>query len=440
MRQRWVRLLPVMMITFIIAFMDRTNISFAIPTMGRELGLTPAVLGFASGVLFLGYGITQGLGGWIADRGYGRVLIACLLALWGVAEIAQAFVQNATQLTLVRFALGFFEGGIFPTFLLIVRNWFAPSERARANGVWQLAYPLAAMVSGPIAGTVLSFGDWRMLFIVEGLFPIVWLFVWLWGVADSPHTAKWLEPAEKRRLLDRLAAESPAALAASDAPAPRIGVQLLRRPVLLFTAAVFLWNIGFLGFIIWLPSVLKQDATLSTMAVGWLTAVPFAAAILVMQPLTRWSDRARDRRLFSAIPIAVCGVSLAVAAQTYAGNGLLANMALLTLAGAMLYGSQPVLWSIPADILPRGVVGVVTGIMNAVGVLGAFTGPYIVGYVRGPHREFLGRPGGDGRLPDRCRRAALANPRSVRPRRAGGRRAAGRSTPQGMISTRAHGR
>ena len=138
-----------MMMTLIIAFMDRTNIGFAIPSMGKELGLTASILGFASGVLFLGYGASQVLGGWIADKGHGKVLIAMLMVLWGAIEMAQGFVHNAQQLVAVRFAIGVFEGGIFPTFLLFVRNWFAPSERARANGIWQLCYPFAAMASGP---------------------------------------------------------------------------------------------------------------------------------------------------------------------------------------------------------------------------------------------------------------------------------------------------
>ena len=145
MKQRWFRLLPVMMMTLIIAFMDRTNIGFAIPSMGKELGLTASILGFASGVLFLGYGASQVLGGWIADKGHGKALIAMLMVLWGAIEMAQGFVHNAQELVAVRFAIGVFEGGIFPTFLLFVRNWFAPSERARANGIWQLCYPFAAM-------------------------------------------------------------------------------------------------------------------------------------------------------------------------------------------------------------------------------------------------------------------------------------------------------
>jgi sugar phosphate permease len=386
LRSRWTRLLPIMMIAFIIAFMDRTNIGFAIPTMGAELKLDQSALGFASGVLFLGYGISQPLGGWIADRGYGRALIATLMILWGTAEIALGYINTPTELAVVRFALGFFEGGIFPTMLLFVRTWFAPSERARANGVWQLAYPLAAMLSGPIAGYVLQHGTWRTLFIVEGAFPIVWAAVWLWGVAASPQTARWLSPADRAALLARLNAEPE--LPAAAATGSSLVAQMARPAVLLFTVAVFFWNIGFLGFIIWLPSVIHQDATLSQTTVGWLSALPFAAAIIAMQFLTRWSDRTRDRRIFAAWPILICGATLVAAALSYTSNGLWMNMALLTLAGAMLYGSQPVLWSITGDIVPRHLAGAVSGVMNGVGVFGGFLGPFVVGYVRTQTNSF----------------------------------------------------
>jgi sugar phosphate permease len=383
MRSRWTRLLPVMMFAYIIAFMDRTNISFAIPTMGKDLELGPAVLGFASGVLFLGYGISQTAGGWIADRGHGKALVAWLLILWGGTEILQAFIETATQLILVRFALGFLEGGIFPAMLLFVRNWFAPSERARANGVWQLAYPLAAMLNGPIAGYILGAGTWRTLFIIEGIFPIVWSIVWLWGVAETPSRARWLTGAERAAITAKLEAEAAARVATRHTGPTTVGAQLFRRPVLLFCASVFLWNIGFLGFIIWLPSVLHQDGSLSPSTVGWLSALPFAAAIVVMQLVTVLSDHSGDRRLYSALPILVCGASLVIAGFSYSGNGLVTNMLLLTVAGATLYGSQPVLWSIPADIVPAPVVGTIMGIMNTFGVLGAFAGPYFVGYIRG---------------------------------------------------------
>jgi len=389
MDQRWFRLLPVMMVTFIIAFMDRTNIGFAIPLMGKELSITASVLGFASGVLFFGYGMSQTASGWLADKGHGRTLVAVLMVFWGLTEISQGFVHSATQLVIVRFAIGLFEGGVFPVFLLFVKNWFAPSERARANGIWQLCYPLAAVISGPIAGYILRAGDWRSLFIIEGVFPLVWVFVWLWGVADSPLHAKWLSEADRERIVEKIENENTlrAQREAPGVPAS-FGSQMTRVPVLLFTASILLWNVGFLGFVIWLPSVIHQQPGLTQTEVGWLSAIPYACAIVVMQILTYWSDRTLDRRLFSALPLAVSGAALVIGGLSYASNTFVVNMGLLVIAGAMLYGSQPVLWSIATEILPSSVTGSVSGTINAVGVLGAFAGPYLVGYVRAVTQSF----------------------------------------------------
>jgi sugar phosphate permease len=381
MRKRWIRLLPIMMITFVISFMDRTNISFAIPTMGKELALTSSVLGFASGVLFLGYGLSQSFGGHIADRGHGRTLIAVLLVLWGGVELTQAFVTSATELVIVRFLLGAFEGGIFPTFLLMVKNWFGPAERARANGVWQLCYPVAALISGPLAGALLTYGDWHTLFIVEGIIPIAWAGVWYWAAADTPRSARWLDEADRAALLDHLAAQAPLN-AGFAVGVPTFLGQMARPTVILFTIAIFLWNIGFLGFTIWLPSVLAQGRTLSPSTIGWLSAAPFAAAIVVMQVMTHLSDRYRDRRVIATCAVTICGLSLLIGGLTFEGNTLTTNVLLMVVAGAFMYASQPVLWSMPPDFLPGNVAGAVMGAINGIGVLGAFLGPYVVGFAR----------------------------------------------------------
>jgi sugar phosphate permease len=381
MRKRWLRLLPIMMITFIISFMDRTNISFAIPTMGKELALTSTIMGFASGVLFLGYGVSQIFGGWIADRGYGRMLITLMLVLWGATELAQAFVTSITELVVIRFLLGLFEGSIFPTFLLFVKNWFGPNERARANGVWQLCYPLAALLSGPIAGYILAAGTWRELFIFEGVLPILWAVVWFWGAADTPLTARWLSPEDRRELMIHLASQPPL-VAAGNAGKATFTAQITRLPVILFALVIFLWNIGFLGFTIWLPSVIAQGRSLDPATVGWLSAAPFAVSIVVMQCMTFVSDRIRNRRTIAACAIAICGLVLVVGGLTFETNSIAINMSLLVVSGALLYGSQPVLWSIPADMLPGNVAGAVMGAINGIGVLGAFLGPYVVGFAR----------------------------------------------------------
>jgi sugar phosphate permease len=306
-----------------------------------------------------------------------------LMVLWGAIEMAQGFVHNAQELVAVRFAIGVFEGGIFPTFLLFVRNWFAPSERARANGIWQLCYPFAAMASGPIAGYILKIGDWRTLFIIEGVFPLVWVFVWLWGVADSPRNAKWLKAADRAQLLERLDSEKTWHTSQAPSPTPVSFSAQLRRPaVWLFATAILLWNTGFLGFVIWLPSVIHQQPGLSSTDIGWLSSIPYAFAIVLMPILTYWSDRKLDRRLFSAIPLAISGLALLVGGETFESNPFVANMALLVIAGATLYGSQPVLWSIATELVPPEVTARISGMINGIGMIGAFGGPYFVGYAR----------------------------------------------------------
>ncbi|MBN3804113.1 MFS transporter [Paraburkholderia sp. Ac-20336] len=391
MLRRWIILLPIMMVTFLIAFLDRTNISFAIPTMGPELGLTASVLGFSSGVLFLGYAITQAAGGWLADRGHARSLVAVLMVAWGIVAIAQGFVTSATQLVIVRFLLGLAEGGIFPTFLVIVRAWFNERERARANGIWQLCYPISAAVSGPMAGLILQHGSWKTLFIVEGILPLVWAAVWLWGMAEKPAVAKWLSDQDRAALLKHLAASDLASSAAARQEATReVVFEQLRSPavILIFFVLLF-WNIGFLGFVIWLPSVIKQYASsLDSVALGWYSSLPFAVSVISLVILSNLADRAVSRRGYAVWPLVVSALALIVGAATYGNVSFGIAMLLLTIAACGIYGVYPVVWSIATDAVPPGVTGIVMGIVNIGGVLGAFAGPYLVGYARSVSPSF----------------------------------------------------
>jgi sugar phosphate permease len=379
MRRRWSVLLPIMMMTFLIAFIDRTNIGFAIPSMRIDLQLDSTVIGFASGVLFLGYAVTQALGGWIADRGYTKVLIAFLMVFWGICAIAQGFITNATELVVVRFFLGLAEGGIFPAFLTIVRRWFVDEERARANGLWQLCIPLAAAVNGPLAGYILQNGNWRIMFIIEGIFPLIWVFVWLWGVDESPERAKWMSQNEYAELSRHLASSSDPK---GEASVSVLSAILSPTAILLFAALLF-WNVGFMGFIIWLPSVLKQHASsLSPLVIGSLSATPFIAAIIALLGLAAISDRTMNRRALAFWPLVTSSVALVVGALTYSDAPFWVAMLLLTIAACGIYGVYPVVWSIVTDCAPVRNTGLVTGVINIGGVLGAFAGPFTVGYAR----------------------------------------------------------
>lgn len=226
---------------------------------------------------------------------------------------------------------------------------------------------------------------------MEGIFPLVWVFAWLWGVADSPAHARWLRDDERAALLakiERETREREAQTGRAESAPTTLAAQMRRVPVLLFTTAVLLWNIGFLGFVIWLPSVIQQQPGLSSVEVGWLSAIPYALAIVVMQWLTYRSDRTLDRRLYSAVPLAISAIALIAGGLSYAGNSFALNMVLLSVAGATLYGSQPILWAIPVEIVPARVLGAASGIINGIGVLGAFLGPYVVGFVRSQTQTF----------------------------------------------------
>jgi MFS family permease len=386
MRRRWTVMLPIMMMTFLISFLDRTNIAFAIPTMRVDLHLDAAVIGFASGVLFLGYAITQGIGGWIADRGHTKTLIAVLLVLWGLCAMAEGFITNALQLGVVRFLLGLSEGGIFPAFLTITRVWFIDKERARANGLWQLCIPLAAAVSGPIAGFILQHYSWREMFIVEGLFPIIWVVVWLWGVDQSPEKAKWMSNDERAELTRHLASDVGPAIAEPTS----VKEALLSPMVALVFAAMLFWNVGFMGFIIWLPSVLKQyTSDLSPVVLGCLSAIPFVAAVAALLILSAISDRTMNRRDMAFWPLIVASLSLIVGGLTYGQAPLPLAMLLLTVAACGIYGVYPVVWAIATNCAPKNNIGLVTGIVNTGGVLGSFAGPYVVGYARSISDTFV---------------------------------------------------
>jgi len=384
MRSRWIRLLPIMMVAYIIAFLDRTNIGFAIPYMGKDLALGSTILGFASGVLFLGYALSMPFGGWLGDRGYARSLVAVLLVTWGLVEISQAFVNNATQLVVIRFFLGLVEGGIFPVFLRMVRNWFSSSEQARANGVWQLCYPIGAAIGSPISGYLVAAFSWRGLFVVEGLFPIVWALIWLWGVADSPLRARWLSGEERRAVAIRVRGGSEQT-DTDDEPdkfgSPLFRRQMRRPAIWLLIGGVVGWEVAFLAFVIWLPSVLKQhQGSLSPVALGWLSSLPFIVSIVALLGLTRLADRTMKRRLVAVAAITVAGVMLIVGAVF--SLPLWLSMVLLSIAACGIYGGHPVLWSIPSEMVPVRVHGIVLGVINGIGVIGAFGGPYVVGWAR----------------------------------------------------------
>src|ERR1019366_5090164 len=183
--QRWVRIIPVAILMYTFALIDRNNIAFGMFGIQKELAIQATAAGLAAGIFFFGYVFMQIPGGLLAEK-------------WSAKRfITTALVQNLTQLLIVRFVLGVVEGGVSPATMILLTKWFPLSERSRANALWYLCIPVASIITGPVSGWILTHYDWRMLFILEGAPAVVWAIVWWFLVDDKPSDAKWISPAER---------------------------------------------------------------------------------------------------------------------------------------------------------------------------------------------------------------------------------------------------
>ncbi|HTX54479.1 MAG TPA: MFS transporter [Candidatus Baltobacteraceae bacterium] len=379
------RIIPVAVVTYVLAYVDRINVAMVLPYVDRSFGLTNADVGFAAGIFFVGYMLLQIPAGMLAYRWGARRVVAILMILWGLSAIATGLVETKNELFVARFVLGVFEGGVWPAVLVLLATWFAPAERARANALWMICLPISAVIMAPITGWLLGILPWRWVFIAEGVPPLMWVVVWLVLIADRPRAAKWLAPEERERLEERLAAGGPGKAM------PRSFVTVWTDPrVLWLAAAYFFWMVGFYGYTMWVPSVVKGLAAgRNSSLVGWIVAVPFAFAIVAMVLNSVWSDRRLKRRAHVWGPLLVGVVGLA--GGQWMARSPAQELGFLVLTAIGVYAPFGPFWAIPSALLPAEVLGAALGIINAIGNLGGFVGPYVVGYIRGQtHGSFAG--------------------------------------------------
>ena len=205
---RWLRILPPIMIVCIISYMDRVNIGFAMAGgMSDELGMTASVAGLAAGIFFIGYLFLQVPGGEFAAKRSGKKFISWTIVFWAIISILTGFATDVTHVLILRFLLGVAEGGMLPVVLTMVSMWFPNEERGRANAIVILFVPVAAIITGPLSGYIISLSNWKWLFILEGIVSLVVLIPWLLLVSDRPESAKWLDKRERDYITGKLEEE-----------------------------------------------------------------------------------------------------------------------------------------------------------------------------------------------------------------------------------------
>jgi MFS family permease len=379
-QRRWLRIIPVALIMYTISYVDRTNVSLAldpsISTMMKDLMMDDRMKGETAGIFFFGYLLLQIPGGYLASLWSARKLISLFLISWSICAVGCGFAKTFRQFEVTRFFLGVAESGVFPATLVLLASWFPRAERARANAYWNLCQPMAVAGSAPFTGWLLGAYGWQRMLIMEGMVPFIWLPIWWFGIRDRPREAKWISAQEREYLETTLRREQ----AELESPSKVSFGKWLRQPMIFAMVALyFLHNCAVYGCMTFFTTGLKGKG-FSALQYGILFAVPYAITAVVMI-LTSWhSDKTHERRKHVAAVYAMSGVSLIL--SVVLSQNFWPSYAFMCLAIPGPYAGMAPFWAIPGETLPRKVMGIVMGLVNAFGNLGGFVGPYIIGALK----------------------------------------------------------
>ena len=382
------RLLPFLFLLYVIAFLDRMNVGAAALQMPHDLGFSEGVIGMGAGVFFLGYFLLEIPGALIAERWSARRWIARIMISWGLVTALMAFIHTSRQFYVIRFLVGAAEAGFLPGVIVYLTHWFRYQDRAKAVAFFYAANPLSYVIGSPLAGLLLGLSwlgmrGWRWLFIIEGIPAVVFGIVTIWYLTDWPHQAEWLPDEERSWITTELQREKEAK---NRRRSFRMWEALRHRDVILLTVCYFCAMTGSYGIAFWLPTILKRLSGQSDLKVTLLAALPYIAAFITQQVNGWHSDRTRERRWHAAIPVFVCGLALAFAVL-YSSN-LPMSVGLFVVAGGAFYGFQPVFWAVPTLFLSESAAAASIGLINAVGNLGGFVGPMVIGYLANRTHSF----------------------------------------------------
>jgi MFS family permease len=376
------RLLPLLVVLYVVSFVDRVNIGVAALRMNGELGLSPAAYGLASGIFFLGYVAFQAPSNMALHRVGARRWIAVLLVAWGLASTATAFVWSAHSLYAMRLALGAAEAGFFPGVICYLARWFPCRQRARAVAAFLLAIPLANVVGAPVSGllvqhaNVVGFAGWRMMFLLEGTPAVLLGLLAVRLLPETPRQARWLALHE-REWLTRQVAEGVGGAEPCRRP---VAAALRDRRVLLLSAVYAGLYFALYAVQFFLPQMISDTAgSQSAVVAGSATAACYATAALAMLAWSRRSDRADERIRHVAVPALTGAAALAIALPL--DNPAL-TLAAIGVAITCVLAAIPVFWSLPAMFLTGASAAAGTAVINSLASVASFASPYATGTLK----------------------------------------------------------
>lgn len=372
------RLLPFLLLMYMLAFLDRANIGFAQKALQQDTGLSNAAFAFGAGVFFVGYALFEVPSNLLLHKVGAKLWMCRIMVTWGVVSAGMAFAHTAPAFYVLRFSLGVAEAGFFPGIIYFLTRWFPQSARGRALGVFYFGAPLAFIFGSPLSGVLLElngklgFSGWQWLFLVEGILASivgVWAF---WYLDNDPSKARWLSAAERELLSVRLSRDAQHA----SIHGPRSVMAALVDPrVLILSLVYFLLQMSVYGVIFYLPQqVAALMGTHVGAKVGLVTAIPWLCAVLVTWLVPRFADRSGQHRWLAVLMLGMAGAGIAVSGLA---SEPIVSLIALCFAASGLIAAQPLFWTFPSHYLTGAAAAGAIALINSLGGLGGFVAPMV---------------------------------------------------------------
>jgi ACS family tartrate transporter-like MFS transporter len=381
------RLLPLIVLSYLVAYIDRTNISFAALSMNKDLGLSAYMYGWGAGIFFFGYALFEVPSNIVLQRTSARLWIARIMITWGIISGLMATVTGPVSFLVLRFLLGVAEAGFFPGIIFYLTYWFPSAYRARAISILYVAVPVsnavASVVSGAILGMdgVLGLAGWQWIFIIEAIPAVVLAFVVLWLMTERPAVATWLTAQERDWLEGELQTERNQVESVG-----RVSVlQSFTDLRVLALALIYLTGVtASYGIVFFLPQIVK-GLGLSNMTTGLVTAIPYTIGTIGLLLWGYSSDRKHERRWHLIIATTVAAVGIVAAGWMSHSYWAVVAMSVATVG---IYGSRPSFWPMPSLFLTGAAAAAGMAFINSIGNLGGYFGPVIVGWIKDSTKSF----------------------------------------------------
>ncbi len=380
------RLIPFLFLLYILAYLDRVNVGFAKLQMATDLSFSDTVYGAGAGIFFLGYFLFEVPSNVILQKVGAKIWIARIMIMWGIISAGMMFTNSETTFYVLRFLLGVAEAGFFPGIILYLTYWFTRQHRARMVANFMTAVAFAGIIGGPISGWILAhmagvggLKGWQWLYLLEGIPSIIVGIGVLFYLDDNPSKSKWLSAEEKAFVLKRLEDEE-AVKQSQGESCHSVGDAFRNTKVWILAFVYFGIVMGTYGISFWLPQIIKETITKDQVAIGFISAIPWAVAAVAMVLNGLHSDITGERRWHVALACIIGSVAFAISAMP--GVGGWAGIAALSVATAGVMSAVSCFWSLPTSILSGTAAAAGIALVNSVGNLAGYVSPFVVGRIR----------------------------------------------------------